>query len=212
MVSQRAVLLRVAFGVLLLLGVCTPVTAVAEPVPVPVPFEWKQDYITSPDGTRLHVDILRPDGVADDTPTPVVLTVSPYRSHMAYLSVPRLDGGPSTDDLHPELFLNAGYTFVIVDLRGFGGSSGCPDFGGPGERSDVSTAVQWTASQPWSTGKVGMFGTSYEAGCGSSTWWTKCGHTPPRPPESPSTGQPSSCRCSREGAPRTCRAGSARAW
>ncbi|GAA5058298.1 CocE/NonD family hydrolase [Nocardia callitridis] len=164
MVSQRSIFLRSVFGVLLLLVICIPVTAAADPLPSS--YQWKQDYITASDGTRLHVDIVRPQGVADATPTPVVLTVSPYRGHLAYLSVPRIDSGPSIDDLNPELFLRAGYTYVIVDLRGFGGSSGCPDFGGPGERSDVATAVEWTASQPWSTGKVGMFGTSYEAWTG----------------------------------------------
>ncbi|WP_405162186.1 CocE/NonD family hydrolase [Nocardia sp. NBC_01499] len=164
MVSERTVLLRVLCGLLLLLAVVTPVTATAEPLGVP--FQWRQAFIDAPDGTRLHADIVRPEGVADDVRTPVVLTVSPYRAHLAYLSEPRLSGGPSTDNLQADMFLRAGYTYVIVDLRGFGGSSGCPDFGGPGERSDVATAVEWAASQPWSTGKVGMFGVSYEAWTG----------------------------------------------
>ncbi|MFI6044393.1 CocE/NonD family hydrolase [Nocardia sp. NPDC051321] len=164
MVSERNVMLRVLCGLLLLLAVATPVSAAAEPLGVP--FQWKQAFIDAPDGTRLHADILRADGVSDDVRTPVILTVSPYRAHLAYLSEPRLAGGPSTDNLQADMFLRAGYTYVIVDLRGFGGSSGCPDFGGPGERSDVTTAVEWAASQPWSTGKVGMFGVSYEAWTG----------------------------------------------
>ncbi|MGY2122498.1 CocE/NonD family hydrolase [Nocardia gipuzkoensis] len=164
MVTERAVLSRALCGLLLLLAAITPVTAAAEPLPVP--YQWKQAYIDGKDGTRLHADILRPAGVSDDTRTPVVLTVSPYRAHLAYLSEPRLTGGPSTDNLTAELFLNAGYTYVVVDLRGFGGSNGCPDFGGPGERADVTAAVEWVASQPWSTGKVGLFGTSYEAWTG----------------------------------------------
>ena len=49
-----------------------------------------------------------------------------------------------------------------VDLRGFGASSGCNDFGGPGEQADAKAAVEWAASQPWSTGKVGMWGKSYD--------------------------------------------------
>ena len=55
-----------------------------------------------------------------------------------------------------------GYTWVQVDLRGFGGSSGCLDWGGPGEQADVNAAVEWAAKQPWSTGKVGMYGKSYD--------------------------------------------------
>ncbi|MGQ4599515.1 CocE/NonD family hydrolase [Nocardia sp. R6R-6] len=164
MVSERSVLLRALCGLLLLLGAITPATASAEPLEVP--FQWTQAFIDGTDGTRLHADILRPAGVSEDTRTPVILTVSPYRAHLAYLSEPRPTGGPSTDNLSAELFLTAGYTYVIVDLRGFGGSSGCPDFGGPGERADVASAVEWAARQPWSTGKVGMFGVSYEAWTG----------------------------------------------
>ena len=58
--------------------------------------------------------------------------------------------------------MERGYTFVMVDLRGFGGSSGCLDWGGPGEQSDVVNAVEWAAEQSWSTGKVGMYGKSYD--------------------------------------------------
>ena len=58
--------------------------------------------------------------------------------------------------------MERGYTFVMVDLRGFGGSTGCLDWGGPGEQADVVSAVEWAASQPWSTGKVGMYGKSYD--------------------------------------------------
>jgi predicted acyl esterase len=59
--------------------------------------------------------------------------------------------------------MERGYTYVMVDLRGFGGSTGCLDWGGPGEQSDVVNAVQWAAKQPWSTGAVGMYGKSYDA-------------------------------------------------
>ena len=50
----------------------------------------------------------------------------------------------------------------MVDLRGFGGSNGCLDWSGPGEQADVVNAVRWAATQPWSSGKVGMYGKSYD--------------------------------------------------
>lgn len=153
---------RVAVGVALVVGAAAPVTA----EPVGVDYTWTQEYLTAPDGTRLHVDILRPAGLAEDERTPVLLTASPYRAHLAYLSVPRPEGGPSTENLPVERALRAGYTYVIADLRGFGGSNGCPDYGGPGERSDVVAAVEWAASRPWSTGRVGVVGTSYEGWTG----------------------------------------------
>jgi predicted acyl esterase len=55
----------------------------------------------------------------------------------------------------------------MVSLRGTGGSSGCLDILGPGEQTDVKTAVAWAASRPWSTGKVGMYGKSYDANTGA---------------------------------------------
>ncbi|MFI9505442.1 CocE/NonD family hydrolase [Nocardia sp. NPDC052566] len=165
MVIERTVLMRALCGVLLVLGISVPATAGADPIPVP--FQWRQAFIDAPDGTRLHADILRPEGVSDDTKTPVIMTVSPYRNHLAYISQPRVvEKGPNAENMNPELFLNAGYTYVVVDLRGYGGSSGCPDFGGPGERSDVKAAVEWAADQPWSTGRVGLAGISYEGWTG----------------------------------------------
>lgn len=157
-----AVVLRVLAGVALLVGLAAPAGAERPDLP----FTWWQTFLTTPDGARLHVDVLRPPGVADDAKTPVLMTVSPYRSHLMYISHPLIEGGPSTENLPAEQALRRGYTYVIVDLRGFGGSSGCPDFGGPAERSDVVTAVEWAASQPWSTGRVGLTGTSYEAWTG----------------------------------------------
>lgn len=160
-VTFRTVIRAVA-GALLLLGVLAPVT-VAEPAPG---FQWREEYLTAPDGTRLHTDVLRPEGIADDVRTPVVVTVSPYRNQLAYLTIPRPQGGPVVEYSPAARFLAAGYTYVIVDLRGFAGSSGCPDFGGPGERSDVKTAVEWAADAPWSTGDVALFGLSYEGWTG----------------------------------------------
>src|SRR3712207_2086346 len=59
-----------------------------------------------------------------------------------------------------------GYAYVIVDLRGTGGSGGCHDWGGPGEQDDVRRAVEWAASQPWSNGRVALYGKSYDAWTG----------------------------------------------
>jgi uncharacterized protein len=73
--------------------------------------------------------------------------------------------GPSdrfNDFVEGAQLMERGYTWVMVDLRGFGGSSGCLDWAGPGEQADVVNAVTWAASQPWSTGKVGMYGKSYD--------------------------------------------------
>jgi predicted acyl esterase len=137
---------------------------------------WSEAYITEADGTRLHADVLRPANLAPGTRTPVILSIGPYFNHSGQVGpagpienapyTPVGAAGPSSrffDFVQGAHLMERGYTYVMVDLRGFGGSSGCLDWGGPGEQADVKAAVQWAASQPWSTGKVGMYGKSYDA-------------------------------------------------
>jgi predicted acyl esterase len=136
---------------------------------------WTQAYITEADGTRLHADVLRPANLPADARTPVILSIGPYFNHSGQTGpagpiedtpyTPTGEAGPSArfyDFINGAHLMERGYTWVQVDLRGFGGSSGCLDWGGPGEQSDVKAAVEWAAKQPWSTGKVGMYGKSYD--------------------------------------------------
>lgn len=128
-------------------------------------------YFPSSDGlTRLHADILRPAGMPATTRTPVILTVSPYANHNGSTSDTDLYGeGPNPrfyDFLDLSGALAEGYTYVMVDLPGFGGSGGCNDWGGAREQGAVRAAVEWAASQPWSTGKVALLGKSYDAWTG----------------------------------------------
>ncbi len=83
--------------------------------------------------------------------------------------------------------MQRGYAFVMVDLRGFGSSTGCLDLGGPGERLDVVNAVQWAASQPWSTRKVGMYGKPYDGVTGLIGVDSSRPGSPPSSPRSRST-------------------------
>ena len=57
--------------------------------------------------------------------------------------------------------LDAGYAVLGVSVRGTGCSTGTFDFRAPEESSDGAAAVAWAARQPWSTGRVGMFGDSF---------------------------------------------------
>ncbi|MFE7712256.1 CocE/NonD family hydrolase [Streptomyces sp. NPDC057486] len=133
---------------------------------------WTQHYFPSSDGSgvELHADVLRPADLPADAKTPVILSVGPYFSHAGETSPAGWDRvGPSArfqDFIDGARLMKRGYTFVMVDLRGFGGSTGCLDFLGPGEQADIKAAVEWAASQPWSTGKVGMYGKSYDANTG----------------------------------------------
>jgi uncharacterized protein len=149
--------------------------AAASAAPVPANADWTEAYITEADGTKLHADVLRPKDVPSTEKTPVILSIGPYFNHSGQTGPagpvegttfdPTAPAGPSDrflDFVNGAHLMDRGYTFVMVDLRGFGGSSGCLDWVGPGEQADVRSAVQWAASQPWSTGKVGMYGKSYD--------------------------------------------------
>lgn len=140
---------------------------------------WSEAYITSDErsdgGPQLHADIMRPEGLVDEdgTPngvrTPVLLVVSPYTNHSGGPADPDLDERPSSrfnDFVEEAGLMERGYTYVIVDLRGTGGSDGCNDWGGPGEQADVREAVEWAARQEWSNGRVGLYGKSYDGWTG----------------------------------------------
>jgi putative CocE/NonD family hydrolase len=136
---------------------------------VPEGAAWTEAYFPSADGSgvELHADILRPAHLPAAEKTPVILSVGPYFAHAGQTGPEGWEQvGPSArfQDLVDGADLMArGYTFVMVDLRGFGGSTGCLDWVGPGEQADVEAAIEWSASQAWSTGKVGMYGKSYDA-------------------------------------------------
>jgi putative CocE/NonD family hydrolase len=136
---------------------------------VPEGAVWTEAYFPSADhsGVQLHADVLRPANLSARTKTPVILAVGPYFSHAGQVGPEGFtQTGPSSrfaDFTSGTDLFARGYSYVMVDLRGFGGSTGCLDWVGPGEQADVKAAVQWTATQSWSSGKVGMYGKSYDA-------------------------------------------------
>jgi uncharacterized protein len=163
-----------ALSVAVLSGV--PAVAAASGVAYP-DADWSEAWIPSSDGVTLHADVLRPKGATDATRTPVVVSIGPYFNHSGQTGPAGPAEGTQYDPVGPDAgpserfqdfvegsgLLTKGYSFVMVDLRGFGGSNGCLDWSGPGEQADVVHAVQWAASRPWSNGRVGMYGKSYDA-------------------------------------------------
>jgi uncharacterized protein len=143
---------------------------------VPDGATWTEATIPSTDGVQLHADILTPSDLPEGAKTPVILSIGPYFNHSGQTGPAGPVEGTSYDPVGPSTgpsdrfldfvegahLMERGYTFVMVDLRGFGGSTGCLDWTGPGEQSDVVNAVEWAASREWSTGKVGMYGKSYD--------------------------------------------------
>ena len=96
------------------------------------------------DGTKLNATVYKPRDMHGSLP--VVCTMTPYIA----------------DSYHDRgmYFVRNGYVFAIVDVRGRGNSEGTFEpFANDGR--DGHDVVEWLAKQPWSSGKVGLWGGSY---------------------------------------------------
>ena len=157
---------RLVLSGALVAGVALMVPAQAAPPPEGA--TWTQQWIKSDDGTMLHADVMLPKNSKKGQKHPVILSIGPYfgSGSQNAPSYDPMEAGPSNrfQDLIDEgKIFEKGYALVYVDSRGFGSSGGCNDLGGKGEQMDTKAAVEWAAKQPWSTGKVGMWGKSYDA-------------------------------------------------
>jgi predicted acyl esterase len=120
------------------------------------------------DGTEVYVEVTRPADASGQPLSgqwPVIFEASPYhgtlsdREGMRILPDPRDEDGVSLG--LTGYFVPKGYAVVMMDLRGTGKSDGCLDHLGPKDAQDLKDMVEWSASQPWSNGRVGMTGHSY---------------------------------------------------
>lgn len=107
--------------------------------------EERNVLIPMRDGVRLTADIWRP---VTDGPVPVLVSRTPYGKEMVEMMAP------------PSYLASSGFAVIVQDCRGRFGSEGewgyvhC-------EVDDGYDTVEWAAGQPWSNGRVGMFGASY---------------------------------------------------
>jgi len=139
-----------------------PTTNPQEPSEPKPPSEKKEDRtpvdliwalkIPMRDGVRLNGTMFRSHEQKD--PLPVIFTLTPYIS--------------DTYQARAMYFARHGYVFVLVDVRGRGNSEGTfdPFVQEPQDGHDV---VEFLATQPWSNGKVTMWGGSY---AGFDQWAT----------------------------------------
>ena len=113
----------------------------------------RRSWIPMEDGVRLAVSLYVPDSADAGEPAPVVLEALPYRKDDATASY-----RPEYERLCGEY----GYAVARIDLRGTGSSEGVATDEYPAsEQADLCQVIAWLAAQPWSTGAVGMYGTSY---------------------------------------------------
>jgi putative CocE/NonD family hydrolase len=124
-------------------------------------------YITVRDGTRLAIDIYRPEsgGQPVDRKLPVILVATPYHRSSENNGEIRTFLAPQGN--HRNIFaeiLKHGYVIASLDIRGRGASFGTVYGSGmesEANRSDLYDVVEWLAAQPWSDGNIGTGGCSY---------------------------------------------------
>lgn len=134
--------------------------------------------VRMPDGVVLRVNVFRPKG---DRPCPVVMCAHPYHKdgfprpwRGGYLPViqyramrqpvpVRYSAWTTWESPDPAFWVPRGYAVVNADLRGFGRSEGVGNLFTEEEGLDYHALIEWAATQPWSTGKVGLNGVSYLA-------------------------------------------------
>lgn len=138
--------------------------------------DW-QVPVTMDDGTVLRCDVYRPE---QEGSFPAVLSYGPYAKGLSFQEGygpqwekmvdehPDVLAGSSNkyqswELVDPEKWVPFGYVCVRVDSRGTGWSPGFVDVWSSREAQDLFACVEWSAVQPWSSGKVGICGISYYA-------------------------------------------------
>ena len=106
-------------------------------------------FVPMADGIRLAATLYFP---TSGGPWPAVMEALPYRK----------DDITASYEPEYQRLADAGYVVCRVDVRGTGSSEGIAEDEYPAvERSDLMTVIDWLATRDWSTGAVGMYGTSY---------------------------------------------------
>jgi hypothetical protein len=123
-----------------------PELAPDEPYPVVeergIPIVMPHD----PDQRKIYVDVVRP---ASEERFPVLLIATAYRREFVRV-------------LAFNSLVSNGYAVVIQDVLGSGSSEGGWEALSAREIDDVAWIIDhWIPEQPWSNGKVGMYGPSY---------------------------------------------------
>jgi len=95
---------------------------------------------------------------------PVISEIGPYYSDG---DVDALTPADRLGRFLIENYVPYGYGVAQVSVFGTGESNHCMDLMGTDEQRGIDAAVTWLGSQPWSNGKVGIIGKSYD---GSTPW------------------------------------------
>jgi len=126
-------------------------------------------YVTMSDGVKLAMRVYGPASEK----RPILLAASPYRFDND--DVPETTTFLWKETGPIDWYVERGFTYVHLDVRGTGRSEGEYEFLGSRERRDLYEVIEWIAQQPWSTGKIGGIGHSYYA----ASQWCMAAERPP---------------------------------
>jgi putative CocE/NonD family hydrolase len=102
----------------------------------------KQLEFTASDGVRLHAIAGGDNGL---TARPAIIEFSPYAPGCC------------------NTFAGPAYNYVVVHARGTGESAGQWSATGPRDQQDVAEFLDWACRQPWSDGRLALYGFSASA-------------------------------------------------
>lgn len=111
----------------------------------------KDLMIPTRDGKRMSTDVYRPgkNGAAVNERFPVLLNRTPYNK--------------TSLASQAEFFAQRGYVVALQDTRGRYKSEGKFSKVQPADATDGYDVIEWLAKQPYSSGAVGMWGSSFSA-------------------------------------------------
>jgi len=126
-------------------------------------------YVTMHDGVKIAIDVWFPKDMEADKQYPTALQMTRYWRASELTGIFRglmalgvVGTGNMVDETF-DWFNTAGYVVIKVDARGSGASFGTRTVEWAREEvQDYGEILEWIAKQPWSNGKVGSFGVSYE--------------------------------------------------
>jgi putative CocE/NonD family hydrolase len=121
------------------------------------------------DGVEIAVTVLLPPDLKAGERVPVLMRTTRYwRGQqigwgLRVMVALHLVNPSSLVDEEGAYFNQRRFALILVDARGSGASGGRrPIEYAPAEIGDMGEVAAWTARQPWSNGRVGTFGVSYD--------------------------------------------------
>ncbi len=132
-------------------------------MPSPAPAAAPTHYVEMADGTLIAVNVQFPFGASPVGGWPTIIQIDGY------------GGAPIAMNADSARYGNGKYVTVHMSLRGTGCSGGQFDLFDRRSSEDGRQVIEWIAGQPWSNGKVAIWGHSYSG----LTGWLVASTKPP---------------------------------